>query len=92
MYCLDDSGYEDVEPFYVASDIDNGPNLDKMREYDVIVWFTGYSWGGEDEGSGEWISTLTIDDQNNMMDYLDAGGTLILFGEDALYDIEESAW
>jgi subtilisin family serine protease len=86
---LQNNGYTNITEAYVPSDASSLPDSVDMMSYDAVLWFTGYTYGTYDE-YGNWITTLTDDDQGKLMDYLDAGGTLILFGEDALEDIEES--
>lgn len=84
-HALADSGYTVTETVYVASDIDDGPSAAKLMEHDAVLWFTGETFGVPDNAT-----TLTSQDQLNLKAFLDAGKTLILFGQDALYEIEES--
>lgn len=80
---LDDAGYD-----YDTMSVDwsnpstpaNGPNLTTMMNYDIVIWFTGETWGyyGDD--------TLTEIDEDNLEDYLDAGGNLFLSGQDYLWE------
>lgn len=62
---------------------DNGPNLSTLQDYDIVLWFTG-------DANGYTGTTLTSDDQNNVMAYLNSGGNLLLTGQDALWQAEES--
>jgi len=86
-HALADSGYTVTETVYVASDIANGPSTAKLMSYDAVLWFTGETFGVKPYN----ITTLTNQDQLNLMEYLNAGKTLVLFGQDALYEINDSA-
>ncbi len=62
---------------YTVSSGSNGPSLSFMSKFLVVVWSTGYQWS----------ATLTLQDQLNLAAYLDNGGSLILFGQDVIWDI-----
>lgn len=85
---LEDLGYTAVDTVYVVSDVNNGPNFAAMSSHEVVIWFTGETYGGMVDDT--LMTTLTDDDQDNLMGYLDAGKKLILFGQDALFLIEDS--
>lgn len=88
---LKNLGYTNIDVVHVASDISDGPSFADMYSHDVVIWFTGNTWGWLDESNyDEWVTTLSYNDQVNLIDYLIARKTLILFGRDALYDIENS--
>lgn len=53
-----------------------------LLQYPVVIWFTG------DDSS----STLTSDDQAMLSKYLDAGGALLLSGQDIGYNIKSSTF
>ena len=55
----------------------NGPDYDAMKNYDIVIWFTGDSYE----------YTLTSDDMDNLEDYLDGGGFLFLTGESIGFNI-----
>lgn len=63
----------------------NGPDFDTMVNYDIVVWFTGDTYGVS--GSLDTYPTLTSSDMQNLEDYLDDGGTLFLTGQDIGFDI-----
>ncbi len=59
----------------------NGPaydsGLNRMQDYDVIIWDTGH----------ETSSTLTATDEANLQTFMDNSGNLWLIGEDILNDV-----
>lgn len=67
---LQDLGYNNITtynvPFY-----DNGPSLSKMKQYKLVLWFTGESYD----------DPITINDEDNLVDYIKSGGKLYLSGE-----------
>ncbi len=64
--------------YYDVFDVElNGPNATVMEKYDAVIWDTGK----------EWENTLTGDDQENIIMYLENGGNLFLIGQDILHDI-----
>lgn len=86
-------GYTNVDVVHVASDTSDGPSYLHMRSYDAVIWFTGETFGYDDEKTLDWVTTLTDQDQLNLIDYLsdtEKNGRLVLFGQDALFDIEDS--
>ena len=86
---LTDLNYTNIETVEVASDIADGPSFDHMKAFDAVIWFTGRAFGNYN-GIGNWVTTLTNNDQSNLIQYLNTGKRLVLFGQDALYEIEES--
>lgn len=89
----DDNNSPDVRPYYMnaldALGIDydvfdvgggggNGPVLDEMDGYSMVIWFSGDKYGGSAGPNGT--------DETNLAAYLDAGGKLFLSSQDYLYD------
>lgn len=65
---LDDNGFsytyhEVLWPWY------DGPDLSTLEQYDLVIWFTGHTYGSYG---------ITSSDENNLADYLDNGGNLFL--------------
>ncbi len=94
---VDDDGGDTFETYYtevlqslgftpdiytVPSNSDNGPPLNTLSQYRLVIWFTG----------GEYQNTLTATDQTNLESYLDSGGRLFISGQDIGYDIGSSAF
>lgn len=53
----------------------SGPDLDRLRRYNVVVWYTGSSYGGNPDNS----SVLAIEDEKTVRRYLeDVGGVVVL--------------
>lgn len=53
----------------------NGPGIDKLRNYSLIVWYTGASYGGNPDNT----SVLSIEDEKTVRRYLqETGGAVIL--------------
>jgi hypothetical protein len=57
------------------------PSDSALSSYQAVVWTTG-----EDFGSIGDPSTLTLEDQANLQNYLDNGGKLFLSSQDLLFD------
>ena len=76
---LQDLGYSNITtynvPFY-----DNGPSLSKMKQYKLVLWFTGESYD----------NPITIDDEDNLVDYIKSGGKLYLSGENLGESLKDS--
>jgi hypothetical protein len=54
---------------------EHGPSADKLRDFNVVVWYTGDSYGGGYNG----ISTLSDEDEKTARRYLqETGGAFIL--------------
>jgi subtilisin family serine protease len=62
---------------------DNGPAVDKMKNYDLVVWQTGRSGGN--------YPPLTTTNTNNLKLYIEQGGNLLLSGENAISGNEDWA-
>jgi len=53
----------------------NGPDIDRLRAFSLIVWYTGASYGGNADN----VSVLSITDEKTVRRYLEeTGGTVIL--------------
>ena len=53
----------------------NGPGIDTLRNYSLIVWYTGASYGGNPDNT----SVLSIEDEKTVRRYLqETGGAVIL--------------
>ena len=66
-----------------APDGGDGPSADLMKQYDVVIWFTGLA-------ARENLKNITDNDQTQLKDYLKDGGNLLLTGSHSLNSIEES--
>lgn len=74
----------------------NGPTIDKLRPYPLIIWYTGASYGGNPDNS----SVLSIEDEKTVRQYLkETGGTVILFSPGYVSKVleqgstwEETSW
>ncbi|MCM3629077.1 S8 family serine peptidase [Paenibacillus glycanilyticus] len=74
---LEDAGYEyDVETVPMGA---NGPALDKLTDYEAVIWFTGFG-----------NSSLEEADVENMTAYLNGGGHLLLTGPGSLFRLADS--
>jgi hypothetical protein len=86
--------YTDVQPYFadaltqagysftvyeVTANTD-GPPLDTLLQYDIVIWFTGETW------NAQYFVTLTENDEANLAAYLDAGGNLFLSAHDYFWD------
>ena len=56
----------------------DGPTLDGMMGYQMVIWFSGDKWGSSAGPNAQ--------DEANLAAYLDAGGRLFLLSQDYLYD------
>jgi len=75
---LDSAGYA-----YDYLDVEypgNGPDSTVLKNYDVIIWFTGETYGNHSE------DTMTPDDEVNLAAYLSSGGKLFLSSQDYFKD------
>ena len=61
--------YEVTDPW------DDGPDLQTMEQYELILWFTGEAYRDE---------ALSEGDQDNLAEYLDDGGAMLLSSADYL--------
>lgn len=58
-----------------------GPDTSILKNYDVVIWYTGECWN-----SAYW-STLEVEDEQNLAIYLDTlEGSLFLTSQDYFYD------
>jgi len=74
----------DYDYHEVLSETDDGPDVDTMMEYDIIIWFCGEVWSG--------VSTLTVNDEQNLSLYIElTGGKLFLSAQDYLWDVYPNA-
>jgi subtilisin family serine protease len=95
---VDDDGDDSYENYYMASlqgytfDVytvplnGNGPPLNTLNQYKLVIWFTGR------EFSDITPITLTAIDQANIQAYLDNGGGLFLTGQDIGYEIGSTSF
>jgi|GEM_PF-7073543 len=85
---VDDDGGDTYETYYENAITSAGysfdewkvnetgsPTIDNLSAYSIVIWFT----------SEQYSSVLTEDDENTLMQYLDAGGNLFLSSQDYLY-------
>ena len=79
---LDAAGY-DYNYWEVAEIPDDGPPFDTLKNYDVVIWFSGESWQNN--------QTMSDLDEINLFDYLLDGGELFLNAQDYLWDKYNSA-
>jgi len=75
---LDSAGY--VYDYLEVEYPDNGPDSTVLRDYDVVIWFTGETYGNHPE------DTMTPDDEANLAAYLRSGGKLFLSSLDYFRD------
>ncbi len=75
---LDSAGYsyDYVEVEYPS----DGPDSTVLRDYDIVIWFTGETAGNHPE------DTITPDDEANLAAYLRSGGSLFLSSQDYFKD------
>ncbi|MFC1743905.1 S8 family serine peptidase [Candidatus Riflebacteria bacterium] len=60
----------------------NGPDATTLGQYPMVVWFTG----------SDYSTTLTAADQSNLLKYLNAGGQLLITGQDLGYNIKNTSF
>ena len=56
-----------------------GPDLETMEQYDMILWFTGEGFENH--------QTMTVNDEINLAAYLDGGGKLFFSSQDYVWDV-----
>lgn len=56
----------------------DGPSLESMQGYSMVVWYSGDAYGG--------VAGPGSEDEQNLADYLDGGGKLFLDSQDYLFD------
>ncbi|KAI7261575.1 hypothetical protein KC345_g9712 [Hortaea werneckii] len=61
----------------------DGPSADLLKQYDVVIWFTGVT-------ARDNLKNITDNDQFQLKEYLKEGGNLLLTGSHSLNAIEES--
>ncbi len=87
---VDDDGGKDYESYFKQALSDAGytydvwdvsskgvPSASTLNTYKVVIWTTGSTWE----------NTLTSDEQNALISYLNAGGKLYLSSQDLLWDL-----
>ncbi|TYR76016.1 S8 family serine peptidase [Rossellomorea vietnamensis] len=62
----------------------DGPSASVLKNYDVVIWFTGKSFGSYG------ISPINENDQRELEVYLSGGGNLITSGQDTFYMMEDT--
>ncbi|NBD22946.1 S8 family serine peptidase [Paenibacillus glycinis] len=67
---------------------EDGPALEKLSQYDIVIWFTGQAVGSV--VNGQLTTVLRGADQSNLTAYLNGGGHLLLAGPGALTNMERS--
>jgi hypothetical protein len=75
------TGLENLGILYDIWDTDNSDNeppIETLRDYGLVIWFTGAEWGGY-AGPGP-------DGETALATYLDEGGVLWVSSQDYLYD------
>jgi hypothetical protein len=82
---MDNGGYSGQYDTHEVAYNDNGPDAASMASYDVVIWLTGETW------NSSYCVSLSTTDETNLATYLDGGGSLILVGQDYLYDRYPSA-
>jgi subtilisin family serine protease len=76
---LSDAGYTNVQIDSI-DDGSPGPDATELLQYQAIVWFSGDNFE----------SVLDPSDTDNLVNYLDQGGNLLLSGQDILWTNEQS--
>lgn len=77
---LHDLGYS--YDYYMVADGSDGPDAGKLKQYKLVIWFTG----------NKYSNTLTVTDQGNLASYLDSSGRLFISGQDIGYDIGSTSF
>lgn len=62
----------------------NGPALDTMQQYDLVIWNTYDFWWS--------YMALTSTDQTNLQNYINSGGKVWLIGQDIIYSGVPLSW
>jgi hypothetical protein len=71
--------------YTTTSHTEDGPPLDTMLNYDLVIWNCYDYWWSD-------TAALTPNDQNNLSSYMDGGGMVWLIGQDALYSGLPPGW
>lgn len=89
---LDASGYQ--YDTLTVNYGDDGPSLEKLKPYDLVVWFTGAGVGFEWQNFDVDIYTTPLkeSDQASLSAYLQGGGNLLLSGSSPLLGNEYSSF
>lgn len=66
------------ETFETADETFDGPPIEQLKQYNVVVWFSGTAMAVNDS------KLLTDVDQANLTRYLTDGGHLMLTGQDLI--------
>ncbi len=89
----DDNGrtYTNVESFYTDAltslgiqydyydaELSGSPDLTYLQAHSVVIWFTG----------SDFATTLSPQDESNLMQYLDGGGKLFFSSQDYVWDLK----
>jgi hypothetical protein len=64
-----------------ASTTEDGPSLDTMMNYQLVIWNTYDDWWGPPS----YTAALTANDQANIQNFLVSGGQVWLIGQDMIY-------
>lgn len=82
---LEELGYKKLT-LYQVKQHEDGPNYDVMKDFDLVLWFTGEGFGKLNKNP----TTITRTDQENLIQYLNHGGKLYLSGRDVGEGIEDT--
>ncbi|MGD2248867.1 MAG: clostripain-related cysteine peptidase [Candidatus Methanofastidiosia archaeon] len=63
---------------YYNTDIFGTPDISYLQAHAVVIWFTG----------SDFSTTLTVQDENVLMQYLNGGGKLFLSSQDYVWDLK----
>ncbi len=81
---LDNLGYE-YTVFDTGGGSGNGPDLQTLQEYTIVLWFSGDKNGSDSAGPNP-------TDEINLTAYLEGGGRLFLDSQEYLYDMGITAF
>ena len=71
--------------FTTADHTEDGPSLDTMMNYELVIWDMYDYWWSDTAG-------LTPNDHTNLGTYMDNGGKVWLIGQDALWSGLDTLW
>ncbi len=74
--------------YYMVPVNDDGPDATKLRQYKLVIWFTG----NEYSPNSQTPTNVTPNDQANIQSFLDNGGRLFISGQDIGYDIGSTSF
>jgi subtilisin family serine protease len=74
--------------YYMVPVNDDGPDAAKLRQYKLVIWFTGNEYSPDSQTP----TNVTPDDQANIRSFLDNGGRLFISGQDIGYDIGSTSF